>query len=85
MASATLDYSGETSDRSRNYYAVITNRKECWQGLEQDITSGVSPGSTYLVSAIVSVSGNLQDFADVSATLRLMHQDKTTSYLFVAR
>ncbi|KAL1822940.1 hypothetical protein ACET3Z_009718 [Daucus carota] len=85
VASATLDYSGETSDRSRNYYAVITNRKECWQGLEQDITSGVSPGSTYLVSAIVSVSGNLQDFADVSATLRLMHQDKTTSYLFVAR
>lgn len=85
VASATLDCSGETPDRPGNYYAVITNRKECWQGLEQDITSRVSPGSAYTVSAIVGVSGSLQDFADVSATLRLVYQDATASYLFVAR
>ncbi|WOG91533.1 hypothetical protein DCAR_0310782 [Daucus carota subsp. sativus] len=68
-----------------NYYAVITNRKECWQGLEQDITTRVSPGLTYTVSATVSVSGPLQDIADVSATLRLEYRNAATSYLFIAR
>ncbi|XP_030537816.1 endo-1,4-beta-xylanase 1-like isoform X5 [Rhodamnia argentea] len=68
--------SGESGDS----YAVVTNRKECWQGLEQDITSKVSPGSTYSVSACVGVSGSLQGSADVLASLRLEYQDCATTY-----
>ncbi|XP_056173096.1 endo-1,4-beta-xylanase 1-like isoform X4 [Syzygium oleosum] len=68
------------SAESGDCYAVVTNRKECWQGLEQDITSRVSPGSTYFVSACVGVSGSLQGSADVLATLRLEDQDGATTY-----
>ncbi|KAF5939669.1 hypothetical protein HYC85_023928 [Camellia sinensis] len=71
--------------KSDSNYAVITNRKECWQGLEQDITGKVSPGSTYTVSARVGVSGPLQSFVDVLATLKLEYQDSATSYLFIGR
>ena len=66
-------------------YAVITNRKEPWQGLEQDITSRVSTGSTYMVSARVGVSGALQGYADVLATLKLEYRNMDTSYLFIGR
>lgn len=85
VASASSGYPQNVSARPDNYYAVITNRKECWQGLEQDITTRVSPGSTYTVSATVGVSGPLQGIADVSATLRLEHRNAATSYLFIAR
>ncbi|CAL5385598.1 unnamed protein product [Camellia sinensis] len=71
--------------KSDSNYAVITNREECWQGLEQDITGKVSPGSTYTVSARVGVSGPLQSFVDVLATLKLEYQDSATSYLFIGR
>lgn len=71
--------------KSDSNYAVITNRKECWQGLEQDITGKVSPGSTYTVSARVGVSGPLQSFVDVLATLKLEYRDSATSYLFIGR
>lgn len=37
--------------------AIVTNRRECWHGFEQDITSKVSEGSTYTVSACVGASG----------------------------
>lgn len=66
-------------------YAVITDRKECWQGLEQDITDRISIGSTYMVSACVGVSGLSQGSADVLATLKLEYHDKPTSYLFIGR
>ncbi|KAL3514335.1 hypothetical protein ACH5RR_027052 [Cinchona calisaya] len=66
-------------------YAVITNRKESWQGLEQDITSRVSTGSTFMVSARVGVSGAVQGYADVLATLKLEYRNKDTSYLFIGR
>lgn len=71
--------------KSDSNYAVITNRKECWQGLEQDITGKISPGSTYTVSARVGVSGPLQSFVDVLATLKLEYRDSATSYLFIGR
>ncbi|MCL7029451.1 hypothetical protein MKW94_015977 [Papaver nudicaule] len=66
-------------------YAVITNRKECWQGLEQDITTRVSPGSAYIVSACVRVSSFHQEPSKVIATLKLEHEDSSTSYLFIGR
>ncbi|RYR55593.1 hypothetical protein Ahy_A06g030778 isoform B [Arachis hypogaea] len=65
--------------------AVITSRKECWQGLEQDITSRVSIGSTYIVSALVGISGLSQGSNDVQATLKLEYHDSATSYLFIGR
>ena len=66
-------------------YAVITNRKECWQGLEQDITGKISIGSTYMVSACVGVAALSQGSADVLATLKLEYHGSDTSYLFIGR
>ncbi|XP_052191302.1 endo-1,4-beta-xylanase 1-like isoform X2 [Diospyros lotus] len=66
-------------------YAVITNRTECWQGLEQDITGRISPGITYTVLAQVGVPSSLQSFTHVQATLKLENGDSATSYLFIAR
>jgi len=66
-------------------HAVVTNRKECWQGLEQDITARVFPGSTYTVSACVGVSGPLQGSTEVLATLKLEYQVTGTSFLFIGR
>lgn len=66
-------------------YAVITNRKECWQGLEQDITNRVSTGSTYTVRACVGVSGTISGSTDVLATLKLEYQDSATRYHFIGR
>ncbi|KAG9147182.1 hypothetical protein Leryth_005399 [Lithospermum erythrorhizon] len=66
-------------------YAVVTNRKESWQGLEQDITSRVNIGSTYTVSAKVGVSGTFHGSSDVQATLKLEYQNSNPSYLFIGR
>lgn len=70
---------------SRNRYAVITNRKQNWQGLEQDITGKVSLGSTYSVSARVGISGPLETTAEVQSTLKLEYQGSETDYLFISR
>ena len=69
---------------SRNF-VFLTKRNEHWQGLEQDITEKISPGSTYSVSACVGVSGPLQGSADVKATLKLEHGFSNTSYLSIGR
>ncbi|KAG8373641.1 hypothetical protein BUALT_Bualt11G0045400 [Buddleja alternifolia] len=69
-------------------FALITNRKECWQGLEQDITNKVCAGSTYNVCAWVGISagaGISGDVADVLATLKLEYNDSSVSYLFIGR
>lgn len=66
-------------------YAVITNRKDSWQGLVQDITGRVSSGPTYSVSACVGVSGLVQDISNIQATLKLEYHDSTSNYLFIGR
>lgn len=66
-------------------YAVVTNRTECWQGLEQDITSRISAGCVYTVSACVGVSGTFRGSTDVQATLRLVYQNADTTYLFISK
>lgn len=71
--------------KSAGNYAVVTNRKECWQGLEQDITGRISPGSTYLVSASVGVSGPLEGCVDVLATLKMEYQGLATKYSTIGR
>lgn len=85
VASTESGYPEGISLKSSSRCAIITNRKECWQGVEQDITSKVSPGTTYTVSACVGVSGPLQGFENVQATLKLVYGDSSTSYLFIAR
>ncbi|XP_020701736.1 endo-1,4-beta-xylanase 1-like isoform X2 [Dendrobium catenatum] len=71
-------YSGES-------YIVITNRTECWQGLEQDITGKLSFDTKYDVSVFVRVHGNLQGSCGVQATLRLENSDSDSSYLCAGR
>ncbi|KAL8141003.1 hypothetical protein V2J09_007024 [Rumex salicifolius] len=71
--------------KSDGGYAVATDRKECWQGLEQDITTKVSSGLTYNVSACVGVSGPPSGSSDVIATLRLENHDSTTTFQFISR
>ncbi|KAL1817665.1 hypothetical protein ACET3Z_020239 [Daucus carota] len=73
------------NSESESHYAIVTNRKECWQGLEQDITTRILPGSSCTVSAKVKVAGPVEVLADVLATLKLDHEDKTTSYQRVSR
>ncbi|XP_026388445.1 uncharacterized protein LOC113283415 isoform X2 [Papaver somniferum] len=78
------NHEGISANTGSNY-AVITNRKECWQGLEQDITTRVLPGSTYSVSACVRVSSSHEEPSKVIATLKLENEDSSTSYLFIGR
>ncbi|XP_038715843.1 endo-1,4-beta-xylanase 1-like isoform X2 [Tripterygium wilfordii] len=85
VVSADSECRKGVSEKSVGNYAVVTNRKECWQGLEQDITSRVSPGFTYSVSASVGVSGPLQGCSDVLATLKLENRDSAASYFFIGK
>ncbi|KAF7830486.1 endo-1,4-beta-xylanase 1-like isoform X1 [Senna tora] len=85
VVSAKSGSQGKMSMVSKSNYAVVTDRKECWQGLEQDITDKISTGSTYEVSACVGVCGLPQGSADVLATLKLEYRDSATSYLFIGR
>ncbi|KOM42189.1 hypothetical protein LR48_Vigan04g238700 [Vigna angularis] len=62
-------------------YAVITDRRQCWQGLEQDITDKISVGSTYMVSAFVGVYGRTPDYTPVKATLELERHGSDPGYL----
>lgn len=66
-------------------YVVVTNRKETWQGLEQDIKSRVKPSCLYKVSATVAVSGPVQGLVDVMATLKLENKESPTNYQFIAK
>ncbi|XWS14847.1 hypothetical protein CRYUN_Cryun35bG0043600 [Craigia yunnanensis] len=85
VVSAESGNSSGMSAKSGGNYAVVTNRTECWQGLEQDITGRISPGSTYSVSACVGVSGPLSGSTDVLATLKLENHGSATSYLFTGK
>ncbi|WVZ21508.1 hypothetical protein V8G54_008830 [Vigna mungo] len=62
-------------------YAVITDRRQCWQGLEQDITDKISVGSTYMVSAFVGVYGRSAYSTHVKATLKLERHGSDPGYL----
>lgn len=74
---------GEIEGMGDNY-ARVTNRKECWQGLEQDITHRVVLGTTYRVTACVGVSGDHKP-SNVQATLRLESKSSDTNYLCIGR
>lgn len=84
LASPVLEEKNTT--KSCKQHAVVTNRTQNWQGLEQDITSKISSGSTYTVFARVGVSGTrLSGKADVIASLRLEYKHSSTKYLNITR
>ncbi|KAK8968904.1 hypothetical protein KSP40_PGU022508 [Platanthera guangdongensis] len=86
VASGVSDHlTGAAPHLGETYYSVVTNRTECWQGLEQDITGRVSIGMKYDVSAFVRVHGNLDGLYEAQATLRLENSDSSVSYLFIGR
>lgn len=85
VVSSDSDYPQGLSASQNGRFAVVTNRKECWQGLEQDITNRVSAGSTYTVCAWVGISGSCQGVTNVQATLKVEYQDSSVSYLFIGR
>ncbi|KAF3626300.1 putative lipase-like isoform 2 [Capsicum annuum] len=68
------NYKGVTEDVGCSYI-VVTNRTECCQGLEQDITSKISAGCVYTVSARAGVSVTFHGSIDVQASLRLVYQN----------
>lgn len=71
---------------SQGSYAVVSKRQKWWEGLEQDITTKVSVGFTYKVSAWVGVCSYPQPYADVKATLKLKYQHLDTQcYLTIGR
>ncbi|CAN4095306.1 unnamed protein product [Withania somnifera] len=84
VPAGSCNYKGIAEDVGCSY-AVVTNRTECWQGLEQDITSRISAGCVYTISAWVGVSGAFHGSTDVQATLRLVYQNADTSYLFISK
>lgn len=66
-------------------YAIVTNRTQCWQGLEQDITCSISPGSKYVLSAQVMLGQTPQGAHHIQATLKLIYDHSPTQYLFLGR
>ncbi|GJN40457.1 hypothetical protein PR202_gb29672 [Eleusine coracana subsp. coracana] len=70
---------------SGSNYAVLTHRTQSWQGLEQDITKKVTPGTEYFVSAYVRVHGELHEPVGVQATLKIENDSSSTDYLSIAR
>nr|XP_043608585.1 endo-1,4-beta-xylanase 1-like [Erigeron canadensis] len=72
-----------TSEVTSSRYAIVANRKERWQGLEQDVTSQITSGVSYTLHARVGVSGS--HHADVIATLRLEYNGSDTKYMCITR
>ncbi|CAL9238291.1 unnamed protein product [Arabidopsis halleri] len=86
VVTAESNVSHGVLDRSKSgSYIAVTNRKETWQGLEQDITSRVKPCCLYKVSATVAVSGPSQGLVEVMATLKLENGQSHTNYQFIAK
>lgn len=83
VVSEETAYPERLSAKLSGSFAVVANRTDYWQGLEQDITNRVSAGSTYTVCAWVGVS-RLQGVTDVLANLKLEYEDSSVSYQFIA-
>ncbi|CAH9119418.1 unnamed protein product, partial [Cuscuta epithymum] len=68
-------------------YAVMTNREEACQGMEQDITGRVSKGCTYSIRAFVTVAGKHPAgmATAVMATLRLVYKHSAMCFICIGR
>ncbi|CAL9779832.1 unnamed protein product [Musa acuminata subsp. burmannicoides] len=85
VASAISGFLNGVRPSSGGNYAVVTQRNESWQGLEQDITEKVTVSVKYTVTACVGVYGDLHGPAGVQATLKLENSDSSISYMFIER
>lgn len=66
-------------------FAIVSDRTDGWQGIQQDITPLVQPNETYLVTAMVRTEGKPHEGANVLATVSLEYGDSNTRYLSVGR
>ncbi|XP_074576433.1 endo-1,4-beta-xylanase 2-like isoform X2 [Curcuma longa] len=85
VASENSNFVNGVKPLSGSNYAVVTQRTENWQGLEQDITDKVTVGVKYIVTVFVSVHGDFHGATGVQATLRLENLDASVSYVFIER
>jgi len=66
-------------------FAIATDRREGWQGIEQDVTALVHANTKYAVSAVVRTSGLSHDGADITASLRLEIANSNPQYVTIGR
>ncbi|KAG0556903.1 hypothetical protein KC19_11G087700 [Ceratodon purpureus] len=66
-------------------FAIVSDRTEVWQGIQQDITPLVQPNETYLVTAMLRTEGAPHEGANVLATVSLEYGGSDTRYLSVGR
>ena len=85
VASKESGFLNGVKPNSGENYAVVTQRSEWWQGLEQDITAKVTFGAIHDVSAYIGVYGVLHEPAEVKATLKFENSDSSTGYLSIGR
>ena len=69
-----------SSARTGQNFAVVSNRTESWQGLEQDITDRITIDRFYIVSSWIKVSGGHDEECEVLATIKLEWSDSTATY-----
>lgn len=66
-------------------FAIALDRKEGWQGIQQDITDLVEPNETYVIRAVVRTAGQPHEGANVLASVRLENAGSNTRYVNVGR
>jgi hypothetical protein len=66
-------------------FAIATDRREEWQGIEQEITALVQENVTYNVSAVVRTSGLPRTGTEIIASVRLEIAFSTPRYLTIGR
>lgn len=82
---STYSFSTEGSKIELGQHALISNRTDYWQGLEQDITTRLMPKVQYKILASVRVEGSPQSIHSVMATLRLENNNASPNFLSLAR
>lgn len=64
---------------------LVTDRKECWQGLEQEISAQLQVNVKYRVTAFVKAFSKMHSMEDVQATLRIESPCSPTKYIFLGK
>ncbi|KAH7387311.1 hypothetical protein KP509_16G016200 [Ceratopteris richardii] len=75
---------GFSTGTGKQMVCVVTDRKENWQGLEQDLAPRIKQNVTYRVSVTVKISNSIAK-EDVKATLRLENPGSQTKYVPVGK
>lgn len=70
---------------SGKYFASATERKQSWNGIQQDITGRVKRKLAYEMTAIVRLYGHNANSADVRGTLWVQAADNREQYIGIAK